>query len=65
VPTGGVKLENVAEFIRAGAVAVGVGSELISRELLTIGDYDTIGLRAEQFVTAVANARSTDLTKCI
>jgi 2-dehydro-3-deoxyphosphogluconate aldolase/(4S)-4-hydroxy-2-oxoglutarate aldolase len=57
VPTGGVDLGNVADFIRAGAVAVGVGSELVSRQALAAGDYDSIGLRAAQFVAAVANAR--------
>lgn len=39
VPTGGVSVENAADYIRAGAVAVGVGSAL------THGDQDTIGRR--------------------
>jgi len=60
VPTGGVDLTNAAEFIRAGAVAVGVGSELVSRQAMETGDYDTIAARAEQFVAAVANARRTE-----
>lgn len=34
VPTGGVNLENVADYIRAGAVALGVGGELIPKEAL-------------------------------
>jgi len=57
VPTGGVDLDNTAEFIRAGAAAVGVGSELISREALARGDYAAIGARASQFVSAVKGAR--------
>jgi 2-dehydro-3-deoxyphosphogluconate aldolase/(4S)-4-hydroxy-2-oxoglutarate aldolase len=33
VPTGGISLENIAEYARAGAVAVGLGSKLVtSRE---------------------------------
>jgi 2-dehydro-3-deoxyphosphogluconate aldolase / (4S)-4-hydroxy-2-oxoglutarate aldolase len=34
VPTGGVNLENAADYIRAGAVALGVGGELIPKEAL-------------------------------
>jgi 2-dehydro-3-deoxyphosphogluconate aldolase/(4S)-4-hydroxy-2-oxoglutarate aldolase len=57
VPTGGVDLNNVADFIRAGATAVGVGSELVPREVLGSGNYESIAARAERFVSAVANAR--------
>ena len=57
VPTGGVDLNNVADFIRAGATAVGVGSELVPREVLGSGNYQSIAARAERFVTAVAHAR--------
>lgn len=64
VPTGGVDLENVAEFMRAGATAVGVGSELVSREALAKGDYETIGKRAEQFVKTVANVRRAGARPC-
>ena len=63
VPTGGVDLTNVAAYIRAGATAVGVGSELISRAALTAGDYDGIARSAEQFVAAVANAREVGAAK--
>jgi 2-dehydro-3-deoxyphosphogluconate aldolase / (4S)-4-hydroxy-2-oxoglutarate aldolase len=55
VPTGGVDLDNVADYIRAGATAVGVGSELVSRDALARGDYDAIAARARQFVKIVAN----------
>jgi 2-dehydro-3-deoxyphosphogluconate aldolase/(4S)-4-hydroxy-2-oxoglutarate aldolase len=64
VPTGGVDLENVAEFMRAGATAVGVGSELVSREALAKGDYETIAKRAEQFVRTVANVRRAGAKPC-
>src|SRR5207302_1351108 len=49
----------VADFIRAGATAVGVGSELVPREVLASGNYQSIAARAERFVTAVAHARRT------
>jgi 2-dehydro-3-deoxyphosphogluconate aldolase / (4S)-4-hydroxy-2-oxoglutarate aldolase len=57
VPTGGVTLDNLGDFFRAGAVAVGVGGELVSRELLDRGDYAAIGAIAARFVAAVADAR--------
>ena len=57
VPTGGVTLDNVGEFFRAGAAAVGVGGELVSRELLDKGDYAAITAMAARFVAAVTDAR--------
>ena len=50
VPTGGVTLENIAEMFKAGAAAVGVGSELISRDALARRDYAAIGVLAKQFM---------------
>jgi 2-dehydro-3-deoxyphosphogluconate aldolase/(4S)-4-hydroxy-2-oxoglutarate aldolase len=57
VPTGGVDLDNVADHFRAGATAVGVGSELVSRDALARKDWAGITVRAEQFLAAVAAAR--------
>ena len=59
VPTGGVTLENVREMFGAGAVAIGVGSELISRDALARRDYAAIGALASQFIAAVREARAT------
>ena len=50
VPTGGVTLENVAELFQAGAAAVGIGTELISKEALARHDYAAIGTLAKQFL---------------
>lgn len=58
VPTGGVTLENTAQFIKAGATAVAVGSSLMDRKLLAAGDYQAIANLARQFVQAVAKARA-------
>lgn len=55
MPTGGVSLENCAEWIKAGAVAVGVGGELTSPAKK--GDYDGVVKNAEAFIAAVKNAR--------
>ncbi|MFY0544090.1 bifunctional 4-hydroxy-2-oxoglutarate aldolase/2-dehydro-3-deoxy-phosphogluconate aldolase [Brevibacillus sp. H7] len=57
VPVGGIHLENVASFIRAGAVAVGVGSNLVNRQLMERGAYDEITRIAEQYVQAIKAAR--------
>ena len=50
IPTGGVNLENIGEMFKAGAAAVGVGSELISQDALTRRDYAAIGALAKQFM---------------
>ena len=61
VPTGGVTLETLGDFIRAGAAAVGVGSELVSRDALARGDYSAIGSLAREFLSAVQAARQSVL----
>ncbi len=57
IPTGGVDLENAADFIDAGSVGVGVGSSLVTDEILADSDWDALEARASDFVAAVANAR--------
>jgi len=56
LPTGGISLENVADWIKAGSVAVGVGSVLTAGAQK--GDYDTIVQTAKQFVKKIKEARS-------
>ncbi|MCR4401514.1 MAG: bifunctional 4-hydroxy-2-oxoglutarate aldolase/2-dehydro-3-deoxy-phosphogluconate aldolase [Firmicutes bacterium] len=53
VAVGGVTQSNAAEFLKAGCVAVGVGSELVDRQLVTEKRFDVIGERAAAFVKAV------------
>ena len=50
VPTGGVTLDNIGEMFKAGAAAVGVGTELISKDALDRRDYAAIGALAKQFM---------------
>lgn len=57
MPTGGVSLENAAEWIRAGAVAVGVGGALVDPKLVAAGDFAGITERARRFVERVRQAR--------
>jgi 2-dehydro-3-deoxyphosphogluconate aldolase / (4S)-4-hydroxy-2-oxoglutarate aldolase len=58
VPTGGVNLTNVAEMIRAGAEAVGVGGELVSKTALASGNLDQIRTAAAKYVAAIREARA-------
>lgn len=58
VAVGGVTVENAGDYIRAGAVAVGVGGELLSAQLIREGRYDELETRARQLVTAIATARA-------
>ncbi len=55
MPTGGVNLDNVAEWIKAGSVAVGVGGNLTAGAKK--GDYDSIVTIGKQFVEKVKQAR--------
>jgi 2-dehydro-3-deoxyphosphogluconate aldolase/(4S)-4-hydroxy-2-oxoglutarate aldolase len=57
VPVGGVNLDTAADFIRAGAAAVGVGSALINQKLLDAEDFPTLTERARRFVEEVARGR--------
>ena len=59
VPTGGVNLETIGEFLKAGAAAVGVGGELIDAKSVAAGEYGVITERARRYREAVAAARST------
>ncbi len=56
MPTGGVSLDNVDQWIKAGAVAVGAGSVLTKGA--KTGDYELVTETAKKFVAAVAKARA-------
>jgi len=53
-----VTLENMTEMFKAGAAAVGVGSELISKDALARRDYPAIEALAKRFVAAAGKARA-------
>lgn len=52
VPTGGVTPENLAEFLRAGALAVGAGGALVDKQSLQNKDWKTITRRARAYAEA-------------
>ncbi len=57
-PTGGVDAKNAGDWIKAGAVCVGAGSSLISKELLANRDWAAITLKARAFIDAIKTARN-------
>jgi 2-dehydro-3-deoxyphosphogluconate aldolase/(4S)-4-hydroxy-2-oxoglutarate aldolase len=57
MPTGGVSVENVGAWLKAGAVAVGVGSALLDPRAIAEKDYTSITDRARQMVANVRAAR--------
>ncbi len=57
IPTGGVTLETAADFIRAGADALGIGGELVSPAVLKSGNVSEITRTARHFLDAIAEAK--------
>ena len=58
VPTGGVSLKTAADFIKAGASALGVGADLVDLKAIRDGQASVITERAKQFVQIVREARA-------
>lgn len=56
VPTGGVNLDNVAEWFEAGAAAVAVGGEL-TKEALAKNDYGLLEQKAKEFILRIKEVR--------
>ncbi len=57
-PTGGVSLNNAAEFIKAGACCLGVGSALIKKDIVLKSDWGALTERAGAFIKEVENGRN-------
>ncbi len=53
MPTGGVSLETIADFFAAGAIAVGVGADLVDLNLLKEGNGNSITEKARQYIEIV------------
>jgi 2-dehydro-3-deoxyphosphogluconate aldolase/(4S)-4-hydroxy-2-oxoglutarate aldolase len=56
-PTGGVDVTNAADWIKAGAVFIGAGSALVSKEAMSKRDWEAITRNAKAFVQAIKDAR--------
>ena len=57
IPSGGVTLENAGDFIKAGAVAVALGSNLVDGATVEAKDWSEITRRATSLIDAVNTAR--------
>lgn len=58
MPTGGVSLSTAADFIKAGAFALGVGTDLVNIDAIRAGNAALVTQRAREFVRIVAEARA-------
>jgi 2-dehydro-3-deoxyphosphogluconate aldolase/(4S)-4-hydroxy-2-oxoglutarate aldolase len=61
VPTGGVNLDTAADFLAAGAVALGVGSELLQKEALRTRNAEALRTLAGKFAAIVKSMRQQQL----
>jgi 2-dehydro-3-deoxyphosphogluconate aldolase/(4S)-4-hydroxy-2-oxoglutarate aldolase len=57
-PTGGVSLETLADYFKAGVPFVGAGGDLVSKQAINSGDMQAITKRARQYAAAIRAARS-------
>jgi 2-dehydro-3-deoxyphosphogluconate aldolase/(4S)-4-hydroxy-2-oxoglutarate aldolase len=57
IPTGGIDLSNAADYIKAGASALGVGGSLVDKKLVAAGDWAALTDRARKFTDVVKEAR--------
>jgi 2-dehydro-3-deoxyphosphogluconate aldolase/(4S)-4-hydroxy-2-oxoglutarate aldolase len=57
MPTGGVDLENIGSYLKNGAFAVGLGSNLVDERLIAARDWAGLAAKASAFVEAVRAAR--------
>ena len=57
-PTGGVNLDNLGEFLKAGAVFVGVGTALVDKKLVSERNWDALAALAARYVGAARVARA-------
>ena len=58
MPTGGVSADNVGDWLSAGAIAVGAGSELASVADTSSGDFAGIREKGRRFLAAIRKARA-------
>lgn len=58
MPTGGVNLKTISDFLRAGACAVGIGGSLVDQQAIRDGDFQKITSLASQYVALVKQTRA-------
>ncbi|BAY65227.1 2-dehydro-3-deoxyphosphogluconate aldolase/4-hydroxy-2-oxoglutarate aldolase [Calothrix brevissima NIES-22] len=50
IPTGGVNIDNAPEFLQAGAIAIGLSSQLFPKHLVTQGNWLAIGEKVQRLI---------------
>ncbi len=58
IPTGGVTPQNMPDYFKAGAAAIGAGSTLLTKEIFASADWGALSARATEFVAAARKARA-------
>jgi len=58
MPTGGVNLDTAADFLKAGACALGIGSSLVEKDAVASGNLERIETLARQYVQIVRDTRA-------
>lgn len=58
MPTGGVNLQTAADFLRAGACALGIGGSLVEPKAVAAGDMARIETLARQYLEIVKKTRA-------
>lgn len=65
VPTGGVNMENLADYLRAGAAFVGVGGELVNEEFIEQGRADIITELGKEYLQSARETEKGGREPCI
>ena len=55
MPTGGVSLDTIADFFKAGAIGVGVGADLVDVKAMREGNFDAVSEKARKYLEIVQN----------
>jgi 2-dehydro-3-deoxyphosphogluconate aldolase/(4S)-4-hydroxy-2-oxoglutarate aldolase len=60
MPTGGVDAteESITAWFEAGVSCVGIGSKLVAKDLVAVGDYEAITRRAADVINWIQKVRS-------
>lgn len=54
---GGINISNAADYLRAGAVALGVGKSLINKEILERGEYSEIIAKTREYLRIICEVK--------
>lgn len=65
MPTGGISLDNIKDFIEAGCVAAGVGGSLVKKDLINEGDWEQLENLARSFVDNALKVKNNELRESV